>query len=217
MQPLNLLSALLLLATSARAAQKPFKLAHLRPEIDPLNKVNPQSAHLSPLAQVIDHHHSDSHSQVVDGLPVRDPLVNFEVNVPPRVREGLESCTVTLVERSFANSYGNPSVLSYSPSKLLPAKCQDPEKWSHLVLSQVGTSRGRQFDRLGSVYLGNEAASGNGLEVWRTDNAEPVNSTGGVIWTTKKSIDQYYDVFSKDGTVSRDALTESPRSTQFEK
>lgn len=197
--PTTFLSTLLIFFTSVQAAQRSFNLVHLKSEHDPLSRFKPNSAHLSPLSQVtVDHHSSNlPQSQAIqDGLPVRDPLVNFEVNVPPRIfskEEGMESCTITLVERSFTNY--SPSVLTYSPSKLLPTKCQDPEKWSHLVLSQYGTSRGRQFDRLGTVFL-------NGLEAWRTDNAEPVNTTGGVIWTTEKQIDQYYDFFSKDGTVS---------------
>ncbi|KAL8713581.1 MAG: hypothetical protein Q9220_002443 [cf. Caloplaca sp. 1 TL-2023] len=44
------------------------------------------------------------------------------------------------------------------------------------------TSRGRQFDRLGIMYLGD-------IEVFRTSTAEP--TTNGIIWTYVKEMDQY--------------------------
>ena len=44
------------------------------------------------------------------------------------------------------------------------------------------TSRGRQFDRLGLMYLGD-------IEVFRTSTAEP--TTNGIIWTYIKEMEQY--------------------------
>lgn len=123
------------------------------------------------------------------------------MNVPPRVdpvREGLHECKVELLYRSFANSYGSPSVFPYSPSQLLPAECKDPTQWVAIALEQNGTSQGRQFDRLGSIWIGN-AQDGYGLEVWRTDNPEPTNY--GIVWVTRKDVSKYFPYFSKDGTM----------------
>ncbi|KAE8257142.1 hypothetical protein A4X13_0g2554 [Tilletia indica] len=127
------------------------------------------------------------------------PLRNFEVNVPPRVLpqiQSLTSCSVDLIYRSFNNSYGNPSVFSYSPSLLGP-KCADPSKWTSIVLTQQGASRGRQFDRLGSVAIGNPSSNGP-VEIWRTDNAEP--TLAGVTWLTRKDVSQYFSLFKQSGS-----------------
>lgn len=127
------------------------------------------------------------------------PLINFEVNVPPRwlPSDQQESSTTVLIERSFANSYYKPSLLSYSPS-LLPEKFRDPTKWTSLVLEQRGVAVGRQFDRLGTIFLGN-AKTGYSTEVWRTDNAEPVRDPPGVLWETHKDVSRYYDLFRQEG------------------
>lgn len=129
-----------------------------------------------------------------DSIPDRPPLINFENNVPPRrlspsSNSALEETTIELLSHSFANSYGKPARTTYSLS-LLPPSYRDPSKWTSLSLDQVGRARGRQFDRLGSVFL-------DGVEIVRTDNAEPVNTTGGVIWTTRKDVSKYWTLFSR--------------------
>ncbi|KAK0527855.1 hypothetical protein OC842_004731 [Tilletia horrida] len=124
------------------------------------------------------------------------PLHNFEVNVPPRVLpdiQDLTSCTIDLITRSFANSYGNPSAFPYSPA-LFPAKCADANQWTAIVLTQQGASIGRQFDRLGSIAIGNNASNGP-VEIWRTDNAEPTLT--GVTWSTRKDVSQYFSLFKQ--------------------
>lgn len=127
------------------------------------------------------------------------PLINFEVNVPPRwlPSDEQESSTTVLIERSFANSYYKPSLLRYSPS-LLPEKFRDPNRWTSLVLEQRGVAVGRQFDRLGTIFLGN-AKTGYSTEVWRTDNAQPVRDPPGVLWETHKDVSRYYDLFRQEG------------------
>lgn len=140
-----------------------------------------------------------------EGLPDFPPLVNFEVNTPPRFLpddKHYETTKVKLIYRSFGNSYYDPSILDYS-LKLLPASFRDPKKWVSLALEQYGTSRGRQFDRLGSVFLGN-SHNGLGVEIWRTDNPEPVNTTGGIVWTTTKDVSKYYNLFQQDGSLMFD-------------
>lgn len=51
------------------------------------------------------------------------------------------------------------------------------------------TSRGRQFDRLGLMYLGD-------TEVFRTSTAEPTNN--GILWTYVKEMDQYTALWKTD-------------------
>ena len=51
-----------------------------------------------------------------------------------------------------------------------------------MAINFTVTSKGRQFDRLGIMYLGD-------VEVWRTSTAEP--TTNGIIWNYVKDMDQY--------------------------
>ncbi|CAO1617720.1 unnamed protein product [Parajaminaea phylloscopi] len=136
------------------------------------------------------------------GIVHRPPLECFEVTRPPRLiptDTALESTTIELLQRSFANSYDKPSRIAYTPT-LLPATFSDPSRWVEIVLTQHGVARGKQFDRLGSIYIGNDQ-SGQGAEIWRTDNPEPVNTTGGIVWTARKEVNKYYDLFRRPGTL----------------
>ncbi|CAO1629164.1 unnamed protein product [Jaminaea pallidilutea] len=128
-------------------------------------------------------------------IPEAPPLICFESNRPPRVlkSDGTESTTLTLIERSFENSYYKPSTFQWSP-RLLPEGFDDPKRWTGITLTQHGTSRGRQFDRLGSVFIG-------GVEVWRTDNPEPVRTTGGIVWTSDREVNTYYSLFSRNAQI----------------
>ncbi len=51
------------------------------------------------------------------------------------------------------------------------------------------TSKGRQFDRLGLMYLGD-------IEVFRTSTAEP--TANGIVWTYVKEMEQYNALWSKN-------------------
>ncbi|CAD6587902.1 MAG: hypothetical protein ASARMPREDX12_003044 [Alectoria sarmentosa] len=54
------------------------------------------------------------------------------------------------------------------------------------------TSQGRQFDRLGLMYLGD-------IEVFRTSTAEP--SADGIVWTYVKEMEEYNALWEKDQKV----------------
>lgn len=58
---------------------------------------------------------------------------------------------------------------------------------------QVGSSTGRQFDRLGSVQIGS-------TEVWRGDNPEPTRAPG-ITWLVTKELGKYYDLFRQDNKI----------------
>jgi hypothetical protein len=120
-----------------------------------------------------------------------EPNRAFEINRPTRVlpdEENLKGCTTKLLEHSFANSYGHPYVMQYSPDLIEEEWCKDPEKWVFIQLDIYGRGKGRQFDRLGSVQL-------DGVEVLRTDNQEP--NTNGTFWSFSKEVNKYYDLFKQ--------------------
>lgn len=77
-------------------------------------------------------------------------------------------CQQVLAEHSFAYSYGSPFVGDYSPPDC---------RFNRITWNLTVTSAGRQFDRLGIVYLGD-------LEVFRTSTAEP--TAPGIEWVYLK-------------------------------
>ncbi len=67
-----------------------------------------------------------------------------------------------------------------------------------LTLDVHGETRGRQFDRLGTVWVGNNA-TGQGVEVLRLDNPDPTKQ--GVYWSTKKDVGKYWPLWSQPADV----------------
>jgi hypothetical protein len=103
---------------------------------------------------------------------------------PPVSRPNTTSCVETIVDHTFAFSYGAPFIGSYSP----PANCTGP--WSKVVLDWNGTVfAGRQFDRIGALWVG-------GVEILRTSTPEPthVNDT---TWHVAKDVTEYASVFAQ--------------------
>lgn len=84
------------------------------------------------------------------------------------VKNDHATCRQTLVVHSFASSYNQPFIGTYAP----PACDFNRVSWNLTVISA-----GRQFDRLGIVYLGD-------IEVFRTSTAEPTKD--GIRWTYLK-------------------------------
>lgn len=89
------------------------------------------------------------------------------------------TCEETLVVYSFAYSYGHPFVGNYTP----PTCAFNRVTWNLTV-----TSAGRQFDRLGIVYLGD-------IEVFRTSTAEPTAT--GIEWTYLKDMTSYLSLLDQ--------------------
>ncbi len=127
---------------------------------------------------------------------------SFQVHEPAPILTApgpAQSCSVTLVDRSFANSYGSPSYLSFDPqASFAGSACSDPSSWTGLTLDLHGETRGRQFDRLGTVWVGNNA-SGQGVEVFRFDNPEPTRN--GVYWDISKDVGKYWSLWSKKADI----------------
>lgn len=83
-------------------------------------------------------------------------------------QSGKRTCKEHLMSYTFGNSYGVPFVGPYSP----PACDFNRVTWNMTV-----SVAGRQFDRLGTVYLGH-------VEVWRPTTAEP--TAQGIYYTYLK-------------------------------
>lgn len=98
-------------------------------------------------------------------LEITDGSSNATVDI---VNSHRPSCQETLITYSFANSYGAPFIGDY-----VPPSC----KFNRVTWNLTVTSAGRQFDRLGIVYLGD-------IEVFRTSTAEPTAT--GIEWTYLK-------------------------------
>ncbi|KAI4160596.1 MAG: hypothetical protein LQ342_005617 [Letrouitia transgressa] len=106
------------------------------------------------------------------------PLVNFQVYEPvltPTGPSNQNGCVFTelLMDYVFGFSYGKPFVGIHTPP---------PCNFNRVSINFTVTSKGRQFDRLGLMYLGD-------VEVFRTSTAEP--TANGIVWTYIKEMDQY--------------------------
>lgn len=98
-------------------------------------------------------------------LELTDGSLNATVRL---VDSDWPTCQGTLAVHSFAFSYGKPFVGQYTA----PNCTFNRVTWNLTVVSA-----GRQFDRLGIVYIGD-------IEVFRTSTAEP--TTNGIEWTYLK-------------------------------
>ncbi|KAI0306572.1 peptide N-acetyl-beta-D-glucosaminyl asparaginase amidase A-domain-containing protein [Multifurca ochricompacta] len=115
-------------------------------------------------------------------------LVDFQVAQPPPLPQDATRCTVLILKRTFAFSFGAPEVVQLTP----PTDCGVPGSWAGISLNFTVTSNGTQFDRLGIVTFQN-------VEIWRTSTPEPVRGDG-IIWTYLKDVTRFIPLFSKPGT-----------------
>jgi hypothetical protein len=104
---------------------------------------------------------------------------------PPVDRPGTASCTVPIVDHGFADftTYVN----TFTP----PAACPGP--WSKVVLHLDGAVRGRQFDRLGWLTIGD-------VMVFKTSTPEP--SPDGIAWSVEKDLTGYSALLRAPRTVA---------------
>ncbi|KAJ5435724.1 hypothetical protein N7445_006609 [Penicillium cf. griseofulvum] len=88
---------------------------------------------------------------------------------------GNDNCNVEilLMDHVFGASYGAPFVGDYEPPN-----CD----FDTVRINLTVTSRGKQYDRLALMYLGDN-------EVFRTSTAEP--TANGIVWTYIKEMSQY--------------------------
>ncbi|PPR08105.1 hypothetical protein CVT24_010566 [Panaeolus cyanescens] len=115
-------------------------------------------------------------------------LVNFQVAQPPPVPKDAKQCTIQILQRDFAFSFGLAEVVQFAP----PTDCGPVGSWAAVTLNFTVTSNGTQFDRLGIFTFQN-------VEIWRTSTPEPTRGDG-IIWTYEKDVTRYIPLFAKPGT-----------------
>ncbi|KAF9454494.1 hypothetical protein P691DRAFT_655993 [Macrolepiota fuliginosa MF-IS2] len=115
-------------------------------------------------------------------------LVDFQVAQPPPVPQDAKQCTIQILQRDFAFSFGAAEVVQFEP----PTDCGDPGSWAAITLNFTVTSNGTQFDRLGIFTFQN-------VEIWRTSTPEPTRGDG-IIWSYIKDATRYTPLFAKPGT-----------------
>lgn len=104
--------------------------------------------------------------------------------LPPVSRPPTAHCAVTVMRHSFANSYSDGP---YTGTVTPPKECPGP--WNKVVLTWSGSVQGRQYDRLGQVFIG-------GAEVFRTSTPEP--DPDGIHWTVEKDITPFSPLLHSD-------------------
>ncbi|KAH8674185.1 peptide N-acetyl-beta-D-glucosaminyl asparaginase amidase A-domain-containing protein [Xylariales sp. PMI_506] len=107
--------------------------------------------------------------------------------VPPRANLDDPACRLTLVDHSFANSYGAPYVGTYAP----PTGCE----FTTAVLNLSVSAQGQQYDRLALLWLGD-------VEVWRTSTAMPIAS--GIRWSYQKDVSAFHALLLEEQKVILD-------------
>jgi Peptide N-acetyl-beta-D-glucosaminyl asparaginase amidase A len=80
---------------------------------------------------------------------ISQPIIDaFEVIHPIQLPESGFKCETNLLRNhQFAFSYGAPFVGNYSPN------CQSTGPWSKVILTFSSNVMGRQFDRMGAVWV----------------------------------------------------------------
>ncbi|KAI0695701.1 peptide N-acetyl-beta-D-glucosaminyl asparaginase amidase A-domain-containing protein [Cytidiella melzeri] len=115
-------------------------------------------------------------------------LVDFQVAQPPPLPKDAKQCTIQILERTFAFSFGDAEVVQFTP----PTDCGPVGSWAGISLNFTVTSNGTQFDRLGIFTFQN-------VEIWRTSTPEPTIGDG-IIWTYLKDVTRFLPLFSEPGT-----------------
>lgn len=118
-------------------------------------------------------------------------IQGFELNTPPPLDAGKRlflQCRHRLLTYSFGQYTGHPQAAPWSPAYV--SECGSPSDWRAVELDISGSSAGRQYDRLGSIWL-------SGVELWRQDNPEP--TPAGVLWKAQKDVSKYFALFAKEG------------------
>ena len=111
-------------------------------------------------------------------------IKSFEVRPPiPALKS--EPCSLQLLHHQFAHSYGKPYVGRFEVPKCLSKYNSD--QVSQIVLTLSGSVSGRQFDRVGGLWIG-------GSSVLRYTSAEP-SGLPLTVWQIEKDITSYANIF----------------------
>lgn len=115
-------------------------------------------------------------------------LVDFQVAQPPPVPKDAKQCTIEILRRDFAFSFGSAEVVQFEP----PVDCGPIGSWAAITLNFTVTSNGTQFDRLGIFTF-------QTVEIWRTSTPEPTRGDG-IIWTYVKDVTRFTPLFAMPGS-----------------
>ncbi|KAM0000415.1 putative peptide-N(4)-(N-acetyl-beta-glucosaminyl)asparagine amidase [Helianthus debilis subsp. tardiflorus] len=106
------------------------------------------------------------------------PKQYFQLTHPLPTDDVTPSCFVSLLNHSFANTYGIPPVtVNYTPP---PPTCN----WTIAVLEFRAQCKGEQYDRIAGVWI-------DGVELLRTSTAQPTES--GIFWKIRKDVNSYVE------------------------
>ncbi|KAJ2955165.1 hypothetical protein NQZ79_g8794 [Umbelopsis isabellina] len=103
-----------------------------------------------------------------------------QVDIVPIVKPLTHSCTVNIVTHVVGTGDSQTYNHTYQP----PKNCPGP--WNKVVLTYTGASKGRQYDRLSSIWMG-------GVEILRTSTAEP--TLNGINWEFQTDVTKYSSLF----------------------
>ena len=112
-------------------------------------------------------------------------IKSFEVR-PPIHKHHSEPCSIKLAKHQFAHSYGNPYVGNYDPPSCISKRKRSDI--SQIILTLTGTVSGRQYDRVGGLWIG-------GSSVLRYTSQEPSGAPT-TTWTVEKDISAYATLFT---------------------
>ncbi|KAG0146242.1 hypothetical protein CROQUDRAFT_526642 [Cronartium quercuum f. sp. fusiforme G11] len=118
---------------------------------------------------------------------VRDePLKNWQLQPPPSVPNG-PSCSYQILSHTFASSYAKDAIVPYYP----PSDCGEIGSWAAVIFNLTVTSKGHQYDRLASLFLGE-------TEIWRTSTSEPLPQ--GIYWSVTRDVTKYMPLLMASST-----------------
>ncbi|KAK1982280.1 peptide N-acetyl-beta-D-glucosaminyl asparaginase amidase A-domain-containing protein [Colletotrichum cereale] len=140
-------------------------------------------AHMGRLAYDMETTASASSPPSAARIPLLDTFQVAEPVLLPSGAAAEKAVTVTLMDHQFTNSYGTPFVGSYTPPGF---------DFDHVVINFTVEVKGRQFDRWGSVYLGD-------VNIFATSTAEP--TANGITWTWLKDVTPYLSLWKEPQTL----------------
>ncbi len=116
-----------------------------------------------------------------------------------------KSCTETIVDHTFGNSYYAPATGTYTP----PADCPGP--WNTVVLTLNASVGGDQFDRLLDITVGD-------AELMHGSTSEPCCTGGNTVsWSVQRDVTAYSSIFetSQPVLMQLDNVNDSTYTGQY--
>ncbi|KAF7294928.1 Peptide-N4-(N-acetyl-beta-glucosaminyl)asparagine amidase A [Mycena indigotica] len=118
-------------------------------------------------------------------------LVDFQVAQPPPVPQDAKQCTIQILQRDFAFSFGLAEVVQFAP----PTDCGEPGSWAAITLNFTVTSNGTQFDRLGIFTFQNVESALADFDTGADTNWDHMDASSYI-----KDVTRFTPLFAKPGT-----------------